>query len=280
MFYSIINRFLLLIKLIVSAFKYKRMIPIYQMVDSKKILSGKVALITGGSGGIGMAIAKRFLESGCKVIICGTNEEKLRNCSKELGGANFLVVNMLETNTFKSLFEKAFNIHGKIDIYVACHGVHSTRKGLDWHNVTEEEYDDIMNINLKGTYFACQAMGNIFVKNKIKGHILIVSSECALLPSWSPYRISKRGIQGLTEGLAQRMLEHGIVVNAIGPGPTATTMQPSLIRGSVYCDNEIERLVMPEEIAEYALLMVSELGNTIVGDTLYMSGGCGIISKK
>lgn len=75
-----------------------------------------------------------------------------------------------------------------------------------------------MNVNLKGTYFLCQSIAKYMIHRKINGHILIISSQSALEPSWSPYRLSKRGIEGIIEGMAQRLIEHQIVVNGLGPG--------------------------------------------------------------
>ena len=126
------------------------------------------------------------------------------------------------------------------------------------------------NINLKGTYFMCQTVAKYMIENKIKGHILIISSQSALEPSWSPYRLSKLGIDGITKGMAQRLLEHGIIVNAIGPGPTNTSMQKNYREGNLYTPlNPIKRFTTPEEIAQIAKILVSDLGNTIVGQTIY-----------
>lgn len=155
------------------------------------------------------------------------------------------------------------------------------RDGLDFVNVTLDEYDTIMNINLKGTYFMCQTVAKYMIENKIKGHILIISSQSALEPSWSPYRLSKLGIDGITKGMAQRLLEHGIIVNAIGPGPTNTSMQKNYREGNLYTPlNPIKRFTTPEEIAQIAKILVSDLGNTIVGQTIYMSGGRGIVEIR
>jgi NAD(P)-dependent dehydrogenase (short-subunit alcohol dehydrogenase family) len=103
------------------------------------------------------------------------------------------------------------------------------RPGLDFLNTIIEEYDSIMGINLKGTYFMWQTVDEYMAANQIHGHMLIISSQSALEPSWSPYRLSKLGIDGITRGMAQRLLEHGIIVNVIGPGPTATTMNNDFI---------------------------------------------------
>ena len=117
------------------------------------------------------------------------------------------------------------------------------------------------------------------IDNGIKGNILLVSSQKALEPSWSPYRLSKLGISGITKGIAQRLAPYGIVVNAIGPGPTATAMVDLGVNGSIYTnENVLKRYIMPEEVAEYALLLVSQLGKLIIGDTIYVTAGEGIIN--
>lgn len=179
--------------------------------------------------------------------------------------------------SFSDKVSEAVSIFGKIDIFISSSGIHTDRDGLDFMNISLEEWDSIIGINLRGTFFFCQTVANYMIKSKIKGHILLISSQSALEPSWSPYRLSKLGISGITRGLAQRLIPYGIVVNGIGPGPTATSMQKDYTGGSIYtCLNPIERYTMPDEVAEFAKMMVSDLGNTIIGDTLYMSGGRGI----
>lgn len=259
--------------------KWKKEIPIIHEKEDGNLLRGKVALITGGSGGIGFAIAKKFMDCGCKVIVAGTNEQKLRTKCDELGGeCKYMVLNVRQVSNFDAYIKEAAAMYGRIDILVCSHGIHTGRSHFDFLNVTEEEYDSVMTVNLKGTYFLCQAMARYMITYKINGHILIISSHRALEASWSPYRLSKRGVAGITEGMAQRLLQYGIVVNAIGPGPAATAMQDDLIEGSIYTpNNPIERYTLPEEVAEYAKMMVSDLGNTIIGQTLYMSGGAGVV---
>ena len=238
-------------------------------------------MITGGSGGIGFAIAEKFIDCGCNVIISGTNSSKLANKTRILGGAcKAIVLNVNDINTFDNKIKEASNFFGSIDILVCCHGIHTKRQGFDFLSTTEFEFDSVMDVNLKGTYFLCQAMSKQMIDKKSKGHILIISSERALEPSWSAYRISKRGLAELTEGLAMALCKYGITVNAIGPGSSATTMVDPLIEGSIYtCDNPLGRYVMPEEIAEVAKYLVSEDGTVLNGKTIYMSGGSGIITK-
>ena len=271
-----------LIITILSSLRWEKKVPIFQMKEKSNLLSGTTALISGGSGGIGMAIAKKFLERGCEVVIAGTNETKLQKCALELGTPYYKVIDLEKVSSFdEAIKEIATMINGKLNILVNCSGVHTKRENFNFLSVTEYDYDYVMNINLKGTYFLSQAFARYMINNNIKGHILNISSQSALEASWSPYRLSKRGIDGITRGMAQVLLPYGIIVNSIGPGPTATSMQDECVKGSIFSfDNPINRYTLPEEVAEYACLMVSQLGDTIIGDTLYMSGGRAIIDGK
>lgn len=271
------------IKWLINEVKRPKMIPIIEKPISGHAFDGKVAWIGGGSGGIGLAIAKSLLEDGCKVIISGTNEKKLQSIQTEIGSVNLqtVVLNYKAPESFYAKVQETAKVFGKIDIFISATGIHADRDGMDFLNITEEEYDSIMGVNLRGTYFICQAVAKYMIQQSIRGHILIVSSQSALEPSWSPYRLSKLGIEGITKGMAQRLIEHGIIVNGIGPGPTATSMQKNYDGKDIYTPlNPIQRFTMPEEVAEFAKMMVSPLGDTIVGDTLYMSGGRGIIEIR
>ncbi len=219
------------------------------------------------------------MKAGAKVIIAGTSQDKLDGIINKINDDNLkaIVLDYNAPETFDAKVAESARVLGKIDIFVSSSGIHVDREGLDFINTTVEEYDKIMGINLRGTYFMCQAIAKYMIANQVKGHILIISSQSALEPSWSPYRLSKLGIEGITRGMAQRLLKHGIIVNAIGPGPTATKMQKEYKGDNIYTPlNPISRFTMPEEVAQYAVLMVSDLGNTVVGQTLYMSGGRGI----
>lgn len=264
----------------VVALKSKNYVPIQHTVKGD-LLKDKVALITGGSGGIGFAIAKEFLESGCKVIIAGTNEKKLSSKLEELGGGKSVILNLSSIKGIEESVGEAITIYGHIDILVNSAGIHSTKVFENFMEVEEKDYDSIMDINLKGTYFVTQKVAKHMVANRIHGHILNISSSTALEPAWSPYRLSKWGIKGMTLGFAQQLQPYGIIVNAIAPGSTATKLLGFKEGDSIYsADNGNHRLTLPSEIAEYAKLMVSGLGDMIVGDTLYISGGRGTIDRR
>lgn len=260
-----------------SAMKTKNIVPIEHIVDSTKLLENKVALITGGSGGIGFSIAKSFAESGAKVIITATDVEKLKLCTEKLGdSARWVQLDLRNLSNLDEKVRTAIECFGKIDILVNSAGVHSVKSMTDYFNTTQEEFDNIMQVNLKGTYFISQKIAEYFVKNKVKGHILNISSSTGGEPGWSAYRLSKHAIENLTLGLAQKLSVYGIVVNCIAPGSTATNLLSYKDGDSIATtDNVIGRMVMPDEIASYAKILVSDLGNMVLGETIYISGGRG-----
>lgn len=255
-------------------------IPIPTPTNPQQLLAGKVALITGGTGGIGTAIAKAFVDSGAKVILVGTNEKKLQDIASQYDKTQLIPMqfNVLDVDAMPQKVIEAGELfpEKRIDILVNCAGVNDVD---DFAHVKEADYDRVMDINVKGTFFMCQAVSNYMIANKIKGHILNVSSSSALRPAWTPYPISKWAIRGFTMGLADTLLPHGIVVNAIAPGPTATAMVDRQADGDIRMDsNPSGRMAVPSEIANLAVFMVSDMGNMIVGDTFYMTGGSGTIS--
>lgn len=272
-----------LIKSLIMLSKEEQKIPIPDPINATELLKDKIALITGGSGGIGLAMAESFLKSGAKVIIAGTSEEKLRACCEKInwGEKADLSHIVIDVTDIKSIPEKvklasAMFPENRIDILVNSAGVVSHSDFLD---MSEQEYDNIMDINAKGTFFMSQAVAKYMIDNRIKGHILNVTSSSALRPAWTPYQMSKWAVRGLTLGTADRLLPYGIVVNAIAPGPTATPMLGKNEGDNIYHPTTpAKRYAMPSEIAALATFMVSDMGNMIVGDTFYMTGGSGTVS--
>ena len=268
------------LKTLIDIFKDEKMIPVPNIINANDLLQGKIALITGGSSGIGFAIAKKFLEHGCKVIIAGTNEEKLKKCCKTLqGNIQYVVLNILDVEKLRDKIEEATNLfeENRIDILVNSAGIMNKS---DFWNISFEEYDKVMNINVKGTFFMCQEISKIMIKKGIKGHILNISSSSALRPAWTPYQMSKWTVRGFTLGLADTLIPYGIIVNAIAPGPTATPMLEKKEGDYIYNrNNPSKRFAMPEEIANVAVMLVSDMGNLIVGDTIYDTGGSGVINS-
>ena len=267
------------IKKIIATLKKKELFAVPTPVNTTELLKGKVALITGGSGGIGKAIAKSFLRNGCQVIIAGTSQEKLNAVRKEIGedtDLQSIVINLNDIKHLPAKVEEASQIFGRIDILVNSAGINVRKNFME---IDEADYDHVMNVNVKGAFFMSQAIAEYMIKNHIKGHILNISSSAALRPANSPYQISKWAIKGFTIGLADKLLPHGIIVNAIAPGPVATEMLGKSENESIYKMRQPSgRYAIPSEIAEMAVMLVSDMGQLVVGDTLYMTGGSGILT--
>lgn len=269
------------IKRIICFIKKKEMIPIPYPIYANRMLEGKRALITGGSSGIGYAIAKAFVENGCEVVIAGRHSESLKRAVREIGSAtHYIELDVKDISSFQDKVTEVETIlSGKsIDILVNSAGITNQH---DFFNMTEYEYDSIMNTNVKGAYFLSQIFGKRMIENGIKGHILNVSSSSALRPAWTPYQLSKWSIRGFTLGLADILLPYGIIVNAIAPGPTATPMLNVEEGDNIYRESlPTKRYAMPVEMATLAVYLVSSFGDMIVGDTVYATGGSGILDLK
>ena len=248
-----------------------------------ELLKGRCALITGGTSGIGFAIAKAFLDAGASVVITGRSQERLSKACSALdcdGRVYSCILNNRDVKTFDTTFQSILcEIRGGgtkcIDILVNNAGV----LGTCMPNADEKTYDAVLDTNLKGVFFLSQLVGKYYRDNNIKGNILNVASSSSLRPAHSAYTLSKWGIRGLTLGLAKCLAPYGITVNGVAPGPTATPMLLKEGQTNIHHDGiPLGRYVMPEEIANMAVFLTSEMGRSILGDIVYMTGGAGVFS--
>ena len=266
--------------------KLKKQVPVPIPVYKAELLKGRTALITGASGGIGLAIASSFLASGASVIVSGRNRERVDGAVRQLkskydGDGVKVVGALLDISQASSLEESFARIsevapHGKIDILVNNAAI---MKGGSFDKVCVEDFQEVINTNLTGTFFLSRAVAKYMVANKIKGNILNVLSSSSNRPAISAYTLSKWGLKGLTKGLGKSLVEYGIVVNAIAPGPTATKMiLPDESAGISCCASPSGRLAVSEEIANMAVVLASGMGRMCVGEVVYMTGGCGTLT--
>ncbi|MBM6683709.1 SDR family NAD(P)-dependent oxidoreductase [Collinsella intestinalis] len=262
--------------------KTKDVVPIDHVVSERQILEGKVALISGGSGGIGMAIAKQFYNAGALIVLGGTDASKLQRCAEEIGPktrVKAVLMDISNPNRAEQAVSEAMRMFGRIDIFVNSSGVHTNN--VDLWNMTPEEFDRVFSINLRGAFFAGRAAANHMIEAGIKGHILFINSSRGFEPAWSPYGISKWGLRGMTQGFAQKLLPYGITVNGIAPGSTATSLIGVADGDSIDSqENGVGRLALPDEIATWALMLVSSFGDMVVGETVLVSGGRGSIDIR
>lgn len=269
------------IKKFLKKFYTTKLIPVPVLINQNNMLKDKIAFITGGDSGIGYAIAEEFIKNGSKVIISGRNKQKLEKCSKKLGKyCKYVILDIRDIKMIKEIIYNASKLfdEDRIDILVNSAGISGKSAFFD---VNEDEYDLIMDVNAKGTFFMTKEMSNYMIEKEIKGHILNISSSSALRPAWTPYEMSKWSIKGFTIGAADTLSKYGITVNGIAPGPTATPMLNVKEGDSIAVDtNLVGRYAMPNEIASLAVYMCSEMGRMIVGETFYITGGAGNIINR
>lgn len=116
------------------------------------------------------------------------------------------------------------------------------------------------------------------IENHIEGNILNIASASSIRPAISPYHLSKWGLKGMTMGFAKMLAPHGIIVNGIAPGPTATPMLLKKNIKNISIDNSLGRMTLPDEIANMAVILTSELGKSTLGSIVYMTGGSGLLT--
>jgi len=275
------------LKFIVKGVPEVKTYPKVSTLAPSELLKGRVALITGGTSGIGFEIAKAFVEAGATVVITGRTKERIKKACTSIdeavsnkGRIYGMEMDNKNVSLFQSKFKEALNVLNglKIDILVNNAG----QRGGYISNATESEYDDIMDTNAKGTFFLTQLVAKYMINEGIKGNILNISSASSLRPAISAYHMSKWAIRGLTMGLARSLAPHGIVVNAIAPGPTATPMlmNENNDGNMVHARNLLGRYALPQEIGNMAVILASDMSRTVIGDTLFMSGGGGIITNE
>ena len=236
-------------------------------------LKGKRILVTGASRGIGKAIAIAYVNAGADVIITGRSYQRLKGILKELndlrGNISGLEWDIAKVNEVNEKFAEAVAEYGTLDIIVNNAGVISRDPFLA---VTEENWDLVLDTNLKGLYFLSQAAANYFIKNEIKGKIINIASDAGLRGAAVPYGISKWGVVGLTKGMAKQLFPRGIIVNAIAPGPVTTEMMNWHEGKPVKNNSPFGRMAFPEEIAELAVFLASNNSARIAGEVIAING--------
>lgn len=271
-----------ILKKVIRTCMYTVKEPVYIPLLEGAFLKGRTVLITGGSGGIGKAIAAACVRNGAAVVICGRNIAKLHKVKEEIiqetarDAIHVYDLNIGNVAAFDSKIEEISQLvpNHRIDILVNNAGVDA---GGMIPDTNEMQHDKTVETNLKGTYFLAQSFAKYLLKNGIKGNILNISSASGNRPVITPYMYSKWAITGLTKGLAKRLIAKGIVVNGIAPGPTATKML-GLDGSNLHNDNSpAKRCSDPNEIANLAVFLISNMGRMIVGETIYISGGSGTL---
>ena len=244
-------------------------------------LEDKVAIVTGGGGGIGRAIAEGFLEEGSAVIMVDIEEAKNRaevqNILTRYGiRAAFAVADVSNSKEVNEVCLKVFGKYKRIDILVNCAGIYEDRPMLE---MTDEEWDKTMKINLYGTFFCSRSVAS-YMKKQRSGNIINISSiggQKAPSVGHSHYAASKAGMIGFTRAIASELAPFGIRVNSICPGITeGTPMGEKAIEhvGMEYFKSvPLGRPARPRDIAFGAIYLASDESSYVTGATLSINGG-------
>ena len=248
-----------------------RTIPVPHFVGEGSLLEGRIALITGGAGGIGYAVAEKFVASGGKVILAGRSVDTLELAVARLGdSASALALDLRFPENFAAQLD---DLSPFPDILVNSAGLLST---TPFGSISIEEYDSVMSTNVRGVLFLTQAVSKRWIADGIAGNVLNISSGSQYKPGWTSYQVSKNALESLTKGMASFLIDHDIVVNAIAPGPVATLMLGLDDQDISFSLNPTERAVTPHEVAQWCAWLVSDIGRYAVGSTFALTGGNGI----
>lgn len=241
------------------------------------MLKNKVAVVTGGSRGIGKAVCKLFAENGADVaLLYAGNESKAQETVQELTSCGVKAAayrcNVADFAQTKEVFEKIVEDFGTIDILVNNAG--QTRDKL-MLKMEDTDFGDIIDINLKGVFNTTKQVYRLFTKKK-SGKIINVSSISGIMGNagQANYSASKAGVIGFTKSVAKELASRGITCNAIAPGFVTTDMTTAFADNKQVVDSiPMKRFAQPEEIAQLVLFLASDNANYITGEVIRIDGG-------
>ncbi len=239
----------------------------------------RVTIVTGAARGIGKAIAVTFVREGAKLAIIDSDKERLeilrREIEREYKEAFTIPCDITKSSDVKEMVDQVHRKYGRIDILVNNAGI--IRRGTI-ETVTEEDWDRVIEVNLKGTFNCCKAVVDIMIKQRY-GKIVNVSSIAGKLgditsaPGYGP---SKAGVDALTKTLARQLAPYGINVNGVSPHAIETEMSAQWSeerRKEIIASIPLGRLGKPEDVAEGVLFLASDEASFITGEILDVNGG-------
>jgi 3-oxoacyl-[acyl-carrier protein] reductase len=244
------------------------------------LLSGKTALVTGATSGIGKAIALLFLQHGASVIGVGTNKEKAQKFLEEATSAGFgstlriEICDISAKEAVEKLFKTIFAAFPKLDILVNNAGI--TKDGL-LMRMSTEDWDKVLDTNLRSCFLTCQQACRPMMKAK-SGRIINITSIVGMAgnPGQTNYAASKAGMIGFSKSLAREVASRNILVNCIAPGYIETGMTEAMGQEKIEHAKQhipLGRMGTPNDIAEAALFLASDMSSYMTGQVLVVDGG-------
>jgi NAD(P)-dependent dehydrogenase (short-subunit alcohol dehydrogenase family) len=239
-------------------------------------LQGRVCIVTGGAQGIGEACARRFAREGAQVVIADLDDVRGQALAGELQGL-YVHCDVGDKAQADALVAAAMAAHGRIDVLVNNAGIF---KAADFLDITEEDFDAVLRVNLKGAFLVGQAVAREMVKTG-GGAIVNMSSVNGTLaiPTIASYNVSKGGINQLTRVMALSLADKGIRVNAVAPGTIATELAARAVLTSedakmkIMSRTPMKRLGQPSEIADVVAWLASDAASYVTGEIVVVDGG-------
>ncbi|URZ14338.1 3-oxoacyl-[acyl-carrier-protein] reductase [Clostridium felsineum] len=245
----------------------------------EKLLSGKVAVVTGAGRGLGRAIALKLASEGAKLVVNYRNSEaetqKLVKEIEELGSEAISVkADISKFNEAETIIKKAVEKYGTVDVLVNNAGITKDNLLL---RMKEEDFDNVINVNLKGSFNCTKHASRVMLKKK-SGKIINISSVIGLVGNAGQvnYAAAKAGIIGMTKSVAKELASRGITVNAIAPGIIKSDMTDALKeeqRQQILETVPLKRVGTPEDVSNLVLFLASELSSYITGQVINVDGG-------
>ncbi|HCK77077.1 MAG TPA: dehydrogenase [Gammaproteobacteria bacterium] len=239
-------------------------------------LQDKIAVITGAAQGIGLGIAQRFAAEGARVMMLDVNEDVGLPAAADISGAQFFCTDVSDKTAVDHTVDEIMTKSGRIDICVNNAGI--LRSG-DVLEISEEDFDKVLSVNLKGAFLMSQATGRHMVAGD-GGSIINMSSVNGIMtiPNILPYNVSKGGLDQLTRVMAVALADKGVRVNAIGPGTIKTELLQQVItddakRRAILSRTPMGRFGDIDEVASIALFLASDDASYITGQCIYADGG-------
>lgn len=245
---------------------------------SNNLLPDRVAIVTGASRGIGQAIAARFAREGAKVVICGRKQESLDTVAAKMEGCVLPVAcHVGRADDIQNLIQRVDEEFGQIDILVNNAGTNIAQEPV--LQVDEAKFDKMIEVNLKSAFRLIQAVAPGMCERR-SGSIINIASISGLRPQFHGmlYSMTKAALIMMTQSYALELGPHGVRVNAIAPGIIQTVLSEYYWKGDgkteeVLRDQPIQHLGQPHEVAELAVLLASDGGSYLTGQTMVVDGG-------
>ncbi|MFZ4604919.1 MAG: SDR family NAD(P)-dependent oxidoreductase [Caulobacter sp.] len=252
------------------------------MMISGGRFQGKTVVVTGGAGGIGLAIVRKFAGEGANVVVADLSRARVEEAASGInaagGQAMGIAVDVSVATQVQAMVDAAAERYGGLDVAVCAAG----RMGdnVDFLDMDEAEWKSVLDVNLTGAFLVGKAVARRMLSDRRGDAIVHISSVGGVLgvPTQAPYCVSKAGLGMLTKVMALSLAPHGVRVNAVGPGPVRTPMTSALEHDPAMLQlmmsrTPVGRIGEPDEIASIVLFLASPEAAYIVGQTIYADGG-------